>query len=679
MKYIKSFQVENFKVFRKTTFNFNPQLNVLTGINNSGKTTLLEALALWQTCFYKVLNQIKGKAFYSKEAGKVIANPGDYVLGYSKRRFSEHGGIETVINKTYVSTEEMPILRSVSPSDIHHFSDSKNIIRLEATIADSTTNVLLPPIAFTIKAMQGGQYSIQFPDADRYDFTTLNDFFQKLPNPITFVYSSPVAYIKAHEDFHTLPQMRHRVKNSQSALVMRNRIAHLKRRENDFNAFSAFQSSLSKTLTDSEDQVTLKIEGDIDIDPRLQVTMKTNPRSHETEIALVGSGTLQIMEILLAVNEDKTDLNVILLDEPDSHIHRDIQKRLLSVLKSYENTQVFVTTHNESLIRTTLPEQIFHLEGTDREVYEPIATNQTEFKKMGWQPSAQTKILSQLGYSTALDFLNAVEADCVLLVEGTTDAQYVDKILNSWRRNKKYHIAYWTTNGVDQMFNDLSAYQKIFGLIKNEQTLWKKTLILTDKDTLTEEQREKLMTALKEEKKVNAYIWNCRCIESTIFTNNEKLKKILHLYLKKKTTISITEDEFDDIFNEVLNKTTTELKKQITDKSVASENSLGSDIEKLQKSIEDAGVKRVFLGEKSTHSHQLKAELNRSLNGANLSLWICKKTAKGFVENLITKLNLSITLSENYFNELLDIAIEYRILFDEWENLKQKVDLIVAK
>ncbi len=67
------------------------------------------------------------------------------------------------------------------------------------------------------------------------------------------------------------------------------------------------------------------------------------------------------------------------------------------------------------------------------------------------------------------------------------------------------------------------------------------------------------------------------------------------------------------------------------------------------------------------------------MNGANLSLWICKKTAKGFVENLITKLNLSITLSENYFNELLDIAIEYRILFDEWENLKQKVDLIVTK
>lgn len=40
-----------------------------------------------------------------------------------------------------------------------------------------------------------------------------------------------------------------------------------------------------------------------------------------TEISLVGSGILQIMEILLAIYEDKYELNLVLLDEPDSHIH----------------------------------------------------------------------------------------------------------------------------------------------------------------------------------------------------------------------------------------------------------------------------------------------------------------------------------------------------------------------
>jgi len=44
--YISSIRVHNFRCFRDTTVEFQPGLNVIIGENNSGKTTLLKALAL---------------------------------------------------------------------------------------------------------------------------------------------------------------------------------------------------------------------------------------------------------------------------------------------------------------------------------------------------------------------------------------------------------------------------------------------------------------------------------------------------------------------------------------------------------------------------------------------------------------------------------------------------------
>ena len=49
------------------------------------------------------------------------------------------------------------------------------------------------------------------------------------------------------------------------------------------------------------------------------------------------------MGSMLAVHAKRRDLNVVLLDEPDSHIHRDIQRRLVQKLVEHtNNTQVFL-------------------------------------------------------------------------------------------------------------------------------------------------------------------------------------------------------------------------------------------------------------------------------------------------------------------------------------------------
>jgi len=49
--FIKKFKITNFKSFQNTEIYFNSDVNILTGPNNSGKTTILEALAFWHECF----------------------------------------------------------------------------------------------------------------------------------------------------------------------------------------------------------------------------------------------------------------------------------------------------------------------------------------------------------------------------------------------------------------------------------------------------------------------------------------------------------------------------------------------------------------------------------------------------------------------------------------------------
>jgi AAA15 family ATPase/GTPase len=78
---IKSINIKNFKSFKNITINLNPDLNIFTGVNNSGKTTILEAIALWSECFRKLINQAKRSGLNYKS--------GDFVFGPTNNKYFE--------------------------------------------------------------------------------------------------------------------------------------------------------------------------------------------------------------------------------------------------------------------------------------------------------------------------------------------------------------------------------------------------------------------------------------------------------------------------------------------------------------------------------------------------------------------------------------------------------------
>jgi AAA15 family ATPase/GTPase len=508
--YLRSIHIQNFKSFENVTIHFNKDINIFTGVNNSGKTTILEAIALWNECFEKIIIQI-GKADTKKNLRK-----GDFILGTSQPK--------------YVAFTEIVSVRSPAYEDIFCNLKTMHPLIITAEVYNTSLNQSIH-IGFKITAARGNQYEISTDNLNRFDFKALNAFFTKLPEAINVTFASPIANLKDHEDFETVPKIKLLTNSRASVVVLRNRLYQLKKNAILFNDFV---KNLKYVLNNSQNDIFFTVIGDETRDIQLKINIQIGNRDEPKNISLLGSGTLQIIEILLSLYENKKDINLILLDEPDSHIHRDMQKRLLETLTKFtQDTQFFLTTHNESLIRNATPSHLFHIEANPQHEYTNIATNAPAGIKKGLQPTPYLYIMRSINGENGLDFINALECDKIFLVEGEDDARYIATLLKAQIQNNKKYV-YWSFEGVAGIFTHIASLKDIFSAIKNQTSLWEKSVLVFDKDFLSNEQRVKLHEKLANKLKIPVYITQSYTFEATVLSEMLKFVNSVHRYLVKK-------------------------------------------------------------------------------------------------------------------------------------------------
>lgn len=109
-----------------------------------------------------------------------------------------------------------------------------------------------------------------------------------------------------------------------------------------------------------------------DEDSYIRIFSKNEHLNTEVEINQLGSGTINVLNILsvLAYGDyERFKLNALLLDEPDSHLHFNHQSRLYSHLKKVSqdtNKQIFIITHNSTLISQF--DKVLFLENNKKEI-----------------------------------------------------------------------------------------------------------------------------------------------------------------------------------------------------------------------------------------------------------------------------------------------------------------------
>jgi AAA15 family ATPase/GTPase len=642
--YLKSIHIQNFKSFENVTIHFNEDINIFTGANNTGKTTILEAIALWNECFEKLIAQI------SKADTKKKLLKGDFTLGTSQPKYVPHTDIVSV--------------RSPSYEDIFYNLKTTQPISISAAVHNKLANQSIH-IGFTISAARGNQYLISTDDFERFDFRAFNTFFTKLPEAISLTFASPVANLKDNEDFETVPKIKRLTNSRASVIVLRNRIYQLKKNAPRFNDFV---KNLQYILNNSQTNLFFTVIGDETKDTQLKINLQIGSRDEPKNISLLGSGTLQIIEILLSLYENKKDINLILLDEPDSHIHRDMQKRLLVTLSTFtQDTQIFLTTHNEALIRSAMPIHLFHIEAKSHNEYRNISADLPSGVKKGLQPTPYFNIIHSINGGNGLDFINALESDKIILTEGEDDARYIGILLKAHIQNNRKYV-YWAFDGISGIFKHVLAYKDIFSAIKNQTSLWQKSVLIFDKDFLSNEQRLAFHQKLAHKLNIPIYISQSYTFEASILSETPKFINSVHRYLIGKGK--------NPSLNEVGRLAEVAILKVIEQKTSDFNNDAKVDewtfhLKGLRKKIANPPLEidKIWESDDTKLRSALKNYAQSTFSISNIHQLAKKEDVEAIIHSICQDYELSFSMDTDFCDFLQLIVDERSNWFSEWDKI----------
>lgn len=465
--HIKKIELKRFKHYKDSTIELRSGLSLLVGGNNSGKSSFLQALATWQFC--KTLLEIeKGRSSWTTSA----RNQG---LGLG------------IVDFTPMYIPSLSHLWTNLKSQKQTEADGYTLkIKVSWDLEDKTERHLEIGLSLANDRLFIKTTSTNLSPADLLD----NEGKDSNNNIPQVAYLPPFAGITDRETKLT-PAMRNRlIGQGLSGGVIRNslydiHVENLKTRFFLKGERSKLTSKDLKTLRENDPwEVLQKTMMDL-FSTKIEIT-PFNERYHSylrvecvkgtvsdykfvkhkdynsRDIMVEGSGFLQWLSVYtLALSNE---FNVILLDEPDAHLHTQLQNNLTERLESISisrNKQVILATHSTELIRAYPADKILCLQNTRG--------------KYLAQDTDKISILSGIGTIYAPRIHKLTENKRLLIVEGVSDERFLKLIFNKLEMEWPQNIVVWIWTG------KVSERYQLFNQLKSEiQDL--KALSIRDRD-----------------------------------------------------------------------------------------------------------------------------------------------------------------------------------------------------
>lgn len=593
--YIDKIYIENFKGIEMLKIECNNVFNVIIGPNNAGKSTIFEALLLWKRCFDKSIKQ-KNDGFYKDNTNK------------------------------YLLVEELNFLRFIQDKDLFNSIENRVMILSVDIIDDNGDKYSLGFKVERITNPQNAYFRIHY-----LDYNEFSKFYQyikckslKLGESIFLYQTKPVSNVYAYEPIMTKGQITTKINKGKSHEVLRNKI----KKNHD--------------LGNLTDKINAVLESDYEInfpkgtsDEYIDLKIKYNNK--EMDIHLQGSGFLQVSEIFSSIGYFDSALNVLLLDEPDSHIHAKLQKNLIRELKRNDNTQTFIISHNDSLVDEAEEGEIFLLNDNVRFNKKLIPLSIQDFSLIKRELGGTINAIDMLTYSNKTIF-----------VEGEGDIQYIKSIVNKYNEFielvPEHSVNFFKVRGKGYMKQKIQYYIRLLTQLSKN----KRFGVIYDKDFCDMENNILFMTDLKT-LGINFQVFSHEgySIESTLFSDILLLQKLLSKITNKN--IDDIKMFVEDWFGEVKTK---------------------YDVMNNSSSEEIKALKKKFISQKSDDRPDLKnVEFTSFLvegtkNISNIKYMMNKENIKSFIKayemqfgNFITTTDMNAT-PEFYSQALFNLYIK---------------------
>lgn len=471
--------LKNFKAFDEISISPNESFNIIIGENSAGKSTIFEAIQLWEKCYSAYIQA-------------------------SKKKFYQTGG-----NHRYINYQELDFLRITDDNDLFHHGRARGA-EVSLTLKIDDEEYKLGFKVSTPSSISNAFFRVNpifFEDFIRFAEKIVEN--NKTLDEAVFIYQTrPVAGVLQYEPYLNEGQVTKKIQKGLSHEVLRNKI--IAKRDSLQQLEEAISDILDKQVK-------------FDLPPRTRartdeyVSIKVSiGGGKKQDLHLQGSGFLQIAEILSTVEFLEAPLKLLLVDEPDSHIHTKLQGNLIKHLRGIDDNQFFIISHNDQFVTNAGEGEVFFLsdEAKSEKLLPPIAT-----------ASFDTIKRALGGVILSLEQLN--QAKHIAFVEGTDDAEYLKNINSKLKEITQVSgclkdVTFFPLRGKDNIAQKIEYNKRTLSSMLRGKT-WN---AIFDRDFSTDVIDTNLKSLIQG-KGCTPFSHNGYCIESVLFSDMPILQRFI--------------------------------------------------------------------------------------------------------------------------------------------------------
>ena len=433
--------IKNYRCYENYTLDFNKGLNILVGDNDSGKSTLLEAIGLALTGRLggrSIVTDLSPFHFNGTVAGAYCAalqakqkvEPPEIVIDLFMEKSDDTAKLQGTNNAL---GEDSPGIR------IRVYPDPDLADEFLELIQDPTDLKLIP---------------VEYYRVDWLGFSGNPINPRGVPATVSMIDASTIR-LQSGADYY-LQQI------IGSTLTKPERAELSRQYRSIREAFAAQESvnTINEKLTESHGDVSDRsLSLSIDISQRSTWESSLAPHLDELPLPYVGKGEQSRLKVLLALSRQVDDTHVMLVEEPENHLSfASLNILLEKILAKCEGKQVFITTHSSYVLNKLGLASLILMSGdqTSLRITDLSADSEDYFKKLP-------------GYDT----LRLVLARKVVLVEGPSDELIFQRAYRDRHHKVPIH------DGVDVLSTRGLSFKRFLDLAV---PLQRRAVVLRDND-----------------------------------------------------------------------------------------------------------------------------------------------------------------------------------------------------
>ncbi|MGD0713476.1 MAG: AAA family ATPase [Gaiellaceae bacterium] len=392
---LKRVALNNYRVFEKFSLDFEPGLNILVGDNDSGKSTILEAVQL-------ALTGRLGDRWLGNALSPYLFNQTAVTNYVSRIQAGEK-----------VQPPELIVDLFIDPAvgDIAALRGTNNLLREDApglrVRASFNPAYNDEYLAFISSPADVSAVPTEYYQVEWLSFGANAVTARSIPASLSRIDASAIR-LQSGADYYLQQIIQEQLPPTERAELAR---AYRTLRE----AFAANQSiqRMNTNLAAAESDLTdRRLSLSIDISSKTAWESSLVPHLDELPFQFIGNGSQSSLKILLALNRSVDDAHVVLIEEPENHLSPGSLNALIKrIADRCEGKQVLVSTHSSYVLNKL---------GLDRLV---LLHGQASTRLSKLPPDTLSYFKKLSGYDT----LRLVLAKRVVLVEGPSDELLVQR------------------------------------------------------------------------------------------------------------------------------------------------------------------------------------------------------------------------------------------------------------